>query len=433
MRYREFERFQNEGKRRTMAILGTNIGQSRSGRAHNNKLWLKPILPFYYSPNRVLYRGNSYTVEIAKMVVSDTLLIDKASNEGDSVTGRSMRVFCPSERGHETDRVHDAGELSMSNGPNSLDPLLKISSLWNSSSCSAEREITDLADHNFQFLNILFPPLTGDNSVQRKLEFEGDFGSKPYKEEGRIVRGSIQRPIHPILQLETDEEEAQVVYDIFQCHEWMHDVGRLRCRDFNIANIMFRRGLDGQVFGILHDFDLTTMPRLDDSEDHVPTPSKHRIGIPPFDCHLEKDRYQWNCLPCYRHEAESIFYLVFILGDRYNNVYGNFNYRLLTEAKGYGRHRVLRTPSRAAFFGQTNFGYQQWMDGFQPLWLKAVEAFEEYWGEGEKDLDKDAGKDNELNDAFDLDTLGGLITVDKIRNILNKFNGKDLKSRVFLS
>jgi hypothetical protein len=74
----------------------------------------------------------------------------------------------------------------------------------------------DLTDHAFQFSNTLFSPL-GDSPVQRMLEIDRDFGSKPYKEQGRIVQGSIQRLIHPISRLETDDEEAQVVYDIFQC------------------------------------------------------------------------------------------------------------------------------------------------------------------------------------------------------------------------
>ncbi|KIK59150.1 hypothetical protein GYMLUDRAFT_202102, partial [Collybiopsis luxurians FD-317 M1] len=130
--------------------------------------------------------------------------------------------------------------------------------------------------------------------------------------KGRVIRGSIQERIFPIWEVECEFEEAQVVYDAFQCHEWVHDIGRVLHRDISMNNVMFRR-IEGKIYGVLNDFDLATC--IDDL-DRTPT-SKHRTGTRPFMAY-EQHYINWNGPPRYRHDAESFFYLILILGCDYS-------------------------------------------------------------------------------------------------------------------
>ncbi|KIK59049.1 hypothetical protein GYMLUDRAFT_110443, partial [Collybiopsis luxurians FD-317 M1] len=122
------------------------------------------------------------------------------------------------------------------------------------------------------------------------------------------IRGSIQEKIFHVGEAKSDFEQAQIVYDAFQCHEWVHDIGRVLHRDINMNNVMFRR-INGEVYGVLNDFDLATS--IDDL-DRTPT-SKHRTGTRPFMA-CEQHDIDWNGPSRYRHDAESFFYLILMLG-----------------------------------------------------------------------------------------------------------------------
>src|ERR1700761_921021 len=91
-------------------------------------------------------------------------------------------------------------------------------------------------------------------------------------------------------------------------HEWVHNIGRVLHRDISMNNVMFRR-IGGEVYGVLNDFDLATC--IDDL-DRIPT-SKYRTGTRPFMAYEQHD-INWNGPPHYRHDAESFFYLILILG-----------------------------------------------------------------------------------------------------------------------
>ncbi|KIK59050.1 hypothetical protein GYMLUDRAFT_103127, partial [Collybiopsis luxurians FD-317 M1] len=93
---------------------------------------------------------------------------------------------------------------------------------------------------------------------------------------------------------------------------WVHNIGRVLHRDISMNNVMFRR-IGGEVYGVLNDFDLATC--IDDL-DRTPT-SKHRTGTRPFMA-CEQHDINWNGPPRYRHDAESFFYLILILGCNYS-------------------------------------------------------------------------------------------------------------------
>ncbi|KIK65131.1 hypothetical protein GYMLUDRAFT_39521 [Collybiopsis luxurians FD-317 M1] len=77
---------------------------------------------------------------------------------------------------------------------------------------------------------------------------------------------------------------------------------------------MFRRvGPKEQLHGVLNDFDLATL--LDDPD--YPTPSsKHRTGTKPYMAY-EQQQPSWQGPLLYRHDLESMFYVMLILACHY--------------------------------------------------------------------------------------------------------------------
>ncbi|KAJ3789647.1 protein kinase [Lentinula aff. detonsa] len=101
------------------------------------------------------------------------------------------------------------------------------------------------------------------------------------KYEERVMRVTILEKLHPLSELRNLREFAQVFYDILQIHQWLYECVGILHRDLSIGNIMFRR-IDGKVYGVLNDFDLSS-----------------------FRGHL------------YRHDLESLFFIVLCLVCRY--------------------------------------------------------------------------------------------------------------------
>ncbi|KIK65129.1 hypothetical protein GYMLUDRAFT_39520 [Collybiopsis luxurians FD-317 M1] len=148
-----------------------------------------------------------------------------------------------------------------------------------------------------------------ETSVQSNLE---DKLGGNYEE--RVLRGIIQEELFNILELTDIREFAQVFFDILQCHEWVFKYPRVLHCDISQANIMFRRvGPKEQLHGVLNDFDLATI--LDDPD--YPTPSsKHRTGTKPYMAY-EQQEFSWQGPLLYRHDLESIFYVILILVCHY--------------------------------------------------------------------------------------------------------------------
>ncbi|KIK59149.1 hypothetical protein GYMLUDRAFT_262222 [Collybiopsis luxurians FD-317 M1] len=270
----------------------------------------------------------------------------------------------------------------------------------------------------------------GDDSIQKRLKME--LGDEIYEE--RVIRGSIQEKIFHIEQVKSDFEEAQVVYDAFQCHEWVHDVGRILHRDISMSNVMFRR-IEGEVYGVLNDFDLATS--IDDL-DRTPT-SKHRTGTRPFMAHEQHD-VDWNGPPRYRHDAESFFYLILILGCDYSNPGTKLDnppfqlwYNGGDEYLAAKKHSLL---SNGKFLPPTKrTGYLQWLTeiqsclfwGFQALNQVHHKALRE---KARKPVRLEGANNDELTvEAFDQATLGENFTADKIRQVFRRFDNRVVITR----
>ncbi|KAJ3788852.1 hypothetical protein GGU10DRAFT_409469 [Lentinula aff. detonsa] len=126
---------------------------------------------------------------------------------------------------------------------------------------------------------------------------------------GRLMRITIYERLYPISDLVDPREIAQVFYDILQIHQWLFDHPGILHRDINLDNIMFRR-IDGDVYGVLNDFDLACRVNPSWNLEDGPSPNGC-TGTKPFMAHDLLSTDQKRHMP--RHDMESLFYAMLIL------------------------------------------------------------------------------------------------------------------------
>ncbi|KAJ3924650.1 MAG: hypothetical protein NXY57DRAFT_969372 [Lentinula lateritia] len=133
------------------------------------------------------------------------------------------------------------------------------------------------------------------------------------KYEMRLLRGSIQEELQPLSSLETALECAQVFYDIVQCHHWVYTYPQILHRDISDGNIMVRVK-DGKKYGVLNDWDLAIWL---DNRDGIST-SQFRTGTRPYMAH-EQHSSRWKGPHRYRHDLESLFYVILLLATLFSS------------------------------------------------------------------------------------------------------------------
>ncbi|KAJ3922138.1 kinase-like domain-containing protein [Lentinula edodes] len=131
--------------------------------------------------------------------------------------------------------------------------------------------------------------------------------------EMRLLRGSIQEELEPLLSLKTASECAQVFYDIVQCHHWVHTYPQILHRDISHGNIMVRVK-DGKKYGVLNDWDLAMWL---DERDGISI-SQFRTGTRPYMAH-EQHSPDWEGPHRYRHDMEALFYVILLLATLFSN------------------------------------------------------------------------------------------------------------------
>ncbi|KAK0478865.1 hypothetical protein IW261DRAFT_1481308 [Armillaria novae-zelandiae] len=130
--------------------------------------------------------------------------------------------------------------------------------------------------------------------------------------EQRVCRITVQERLYPLQELRTVEEYAQVFFDILQIHKWLYDHPRILHRDISPGNIMWRRTSDGQIRGVLNDFDLSSL------RDVPGAFSLQCTGTLPYMAYeLLIDKNGQPPKHLYRHDVESIFYVILLLCCRY--------------------------------------------------------------------------------------------------------------------
>ncbi|KAE9382310.1 hypothetical protein BT96DRAFT_755069, partial [Gymnopus androsaceus JB14] len=93
---------------------------------------------------------------------------------------------------------------------------------------------------------------------------------------------------------------------------WLYEHPRVLHRDLSEGNLMFRR-IDSKVYGVLNDFDLSSyVDRLNNGPS-----SNHRTGTKPFMAIDLLNKLKKSHM--YRHDLESLFYIMLFLACRYEN------------------------------------------------------------------------------------------------------------------
>ncbi|KAG7440979.1 uncharacterized protein BT62DRAFT_909529 [Guyanagaster necrorhizus] len=134
-----------------------------------------------------------------------------------------------------------------------------------------------------------------------------------FEYEKRVCRVTVQERLYPLEELRTVQEYAQVFFDILQIHKWLYDHPGILHRDISPGNIMWRRTVDGHLRGVLNDFDLSAYR-------HDTGPSlRQRTGTLPYMAFelLIDDENGHPPKHLYRHDVESIFYVILLLCCRY--------------------------------------------------------------------------------------------------------------------
>ncbi|KAE9392628.1 hypothetical protein BT96DRAFT_924607 [Gymnopus androsaceus JB14] len=255
----------------------------------------------------------------------------------------------------------------------------------------------------------------GALQVRLKLMFGADY-------DERLICGSIQEELCPIMDLESQEQFAQVMYDVLQCHEWVYTHPRVLHRDISQANIMFRRDATKKIYGVLNDYDLAALV----DERHAPT-SGHRTGTKPYMAH-EQQRTGWTGPLFYRHDLESLFYVILLLVYHYQRP--GVKAEKLEFVKWFTEGDDFIYKEKSNLLRVVDFS---WIAAPQPFFG----AFR-YWLQTIRDSLVDGFSDQGLalrkarvggQISFDLETLGDNFSYKTMSAVMRNFDGKELVTR----
>ncbi|KAK0452052.1 uncharacterized protein EV420DRAFT_704485 [Desarmillaria tabescens] len=153
-----------------------------------------------------------------------------------------------------------------------------------------------------------------EESAQKLIArmMKGKFVGKEGTYEERVLRITVLEELLPITSLGKDSDYAQVFVDILQCHKWLYDHPRILHRDISMANLMYRIDSEGNIVGVLNDFDLSSLLPIDKAT------SFRRTGTPPYMA-LDLLKEQDDSGPhLYRHDLEALFYVMLMICCRHS-------------------------------------------------------------------------------------------------------------------
>ena len=195
--------------------------------------------------------------------------------------------------------------------------------------------------------------------------------------------------------------------------------------------------MEEKLYGVLTDFDLASWTKTL-NEDYTKT-SQQRTGTPPFMAHGLLDGS--DPLHLYRHDLESLFYIMLILATHYkiqapqDGEEGGIRTR---NKHPYGKWFNRQSYQDLASFKQTFFwkfdnldispdfkDFRAWLSalrlvlgrGIRSKWAHNDEL--EALGQGQ-----DSGSEDELVPEFDNETLGGHVNYSALINPVRKLKGK---------
>ena len=217
---------------------------------------------------------------------------------------------------------------------------------------------------------------------------DAEFVDEEYEYERRTLRIIIQERLYPLKTLTDVKDIAQTLVDV-ACgthfplfssqwythaslvHRWLYDHVGILHGDLSLNNIMCRivkvnrAGVtEKKVYGVLTDYDLSLWT-ASLTPDYAKT-LQQRTGTPPFMAHELLNRI--DTLHLYRHDVESLFYIILILATHYE-----------IQAPKKGENGGVRVRQ-----GLKKLPYQEWFD--EPSY-KALAAFKNHFLWGFDDLD----------------------------------------------
>ncbi|KAJ4469281.1 protein kinase [Lentinula aciculospora] len=228
--------------------------------------------------------------------------------------------------------------------------------------------------------------------------------------------------------LETAKDCAQVFYDVVQCHHWAWKYPKILHRDISQGNIMVREK-DGEKYGVLNDWDLSSW--INEQRDG-PT-SKFRTGTKPYMAH-EQHSYGWQGPHRFRHDLESLFYVILLLACLYPSTSAKYtapmsfaqdfeyeewhmqNDSFLVSKKYLVLYARKWTPPVLPFF----LGFTVWLINLQRALGYGFFALREHWDFLR--LDKQFKSDNQ-------DTLDNHFSYETVVSIMHRFREEELKTR----
>ncbi|KAJ3744745.1 protein kinase [Lentinula detonsa] len=246
------------------------------------------------------------------------------------------------------------------------------------------------------------------------------------KYEERVIRVAILEKLHPLSELEDPRDFAQVFYDILQIHQWLYECAGILHRDLSIGNIMFRRK-DDKIYGVLNDFDLSS--RVQDMDKGLL--SNHRTGTRPF-MSPELLNPNWKGGHYYRHDLESLFYIMVCIACRYERpgvaaaeprAYSKWFHGTDEEVRDNKTSFLCCSPP-------ANIPIQPYFAGFK-LWLKSIYRSMRfgYLDSAKYSLGPRESESDDEDFHFDWMTMNKCVSYTTIRSTMSSFEGNYLETR----
>ena len=194
----------------------------------------------------------------------------------------------------------------------------------------------------------------------------------------------------------------------FSGYRWLYEIPKILHRDISIDNLMLRKQGD-KIYAVLNDFDLAV------SADVKSMSSKHRTGTKPF---MAIDLIHPDpAVHMYRHDLESIFYVLVWITSRFDNgqeiadpplqEWADNDDRVLVEKK---RSFFLSMPPRRTKQFES-FG--RWVVSMQTMFRDGFSLKTKYLAE------LSVAESQERLAHFNDETLSNLVTFDRFQAVLD--------------
>ncbi|THH04311.1 hypothetical protein EW145_g5617 [Phellinidium pouzarii] len=167
-----------------------------------------------------------------------------------------------------------------------------------------DKYILEARKHDPKHIPEIFGKATiEDNTPIRELRGLCKRIGKVSQYEEREFRILVMRQYTPIYRIDSYDKFWKVITQIAICVHKIYALGKILHRDISITNIAFYEDDEGNIIGILLDFDLASLP-------HQGHDSRHRTGTAPFMAREVLNAAEKAYTHGVHHELESLLYIL---------------------------------------------------------------------------------------------------------------------------